>query len=67
MTEEEIRRILQELDSALEIIRRQRSHEFDHDDAKIQVGIAEIRRELAMYRVLVQAHSQRRKGQRGVT
>lgn len=61
MNDQELRRILRELDSALEVIRKHRGHDFKSVDAEIQVGIAEIRRELAVYRALLQTRTESRR------
>lgn len=61
MTDEELRRVISELDCALDILRRNRGSDFDAADVKIRAMLADLRRELAVYRALSQAAEKQRK------
>lgn len=54
MRDEELERVLRELDSASQLMRTRRTAEFSGDDSKIRAELAEVRRELAVYRAIVQ-------------
>lgn len=54
MRDEELERVLHELDSASQLMRTRRTAEFSDEDSKIRAELAEIRRELAVYRAIVQ-------------
>lgn len=52
MRDEELRRIISEIDSALDVLRVSRGEELDPGDIKIRNLIAELRRDLAVYRAV---------------
>ena len=54
MRDEELERVLHELDSASQLMRTRRTAEFNEEDSKVRAQLAEIRRELAVYRAIVQ-------------
>lgn len=60
MRDEELQRVLNELDAAAKIIRRHRTEPVQPEDAKIEGELAEIRHELAVYRAILQLRPQRR-------
>lgn len=60
MTDEELQRVIAEIDSALEVLRKTPG-ELDAGDARIRAALADLRRELAVYRALSQAQENSRR------
>ena len=61
MTDEELHRVIGELDIALEILRKNRDQDFDPGDEKIREMLADVRRELAVYRELAQTAAKQKR------
>jgi hypothetical protein len=61
MTDEELQRVICELDLALVFLRKQRGHELDSGDVKIRAMLADVRRELAVYRAISQTAAKTRR------
>lgn len=55
MTDQELQQVIAEIDSAIEILSKNRTAEFDAGDKRIQDLLADLRRELAVYRAISQA------------
>ncbi len=59
MRDEELERVLHQLDSASQLMRTRQGGGFDTEDSKIRAELAEIRRELAVYRAILQMRGKR--------
>lgn len=59
MTDDELRRIIAEIDLALDLLRKNRGHDFDAGDVTIRAMLADLRRELAVYRAIAQTADRR--------
>ena len=55
MTDQELQQVISEIDSALAILRKLRATDFDAGDRRIHDLLADLRRELAVYRAISEA------------